>query len=161
DSCPSFAHDLRARALASEYLADITKPLKSIELVQGRATVISHIGEPIAIPVIHPDIHQQLVQLFLFTLVAAPFLGSATPNASRYPFFGRAVLQRRDYESCDDAQCNKDQAGFYPEITDGCKRAENFRSCLAILRRILGLWNRSMYSNTSVLAASSVGYFVR
>ncbi|MCB1560514.1 MAG: integrase arm-type DNA-binding domain-containing protein, partial [Xanthomonadales bacterium] len=32
--------------------------------------------------------------------------------------------------------------GFYPEITDGCKRASNFRSCLATLRRILGLWNR-------------------
>ncbi|MDQ7277960.1 hypothetical protein O0I62_15805, partial [Stenotrophomonas sp. Sm3147] len=25
--------------------------------------------------------------------------------------------------------------GFYPEITDGCKRAENFWSCLATLRR--------------------------
>ncbi|KAF1706229.1 hypothetical protein CSC71_14540 [Pseudoxanthomonas sangjuensis] len=49
------------------------------------------------------------------------------------------------------------KAGFYPEITDGCKRAENFWSCLATLRRILGLWNRSMYSNTSALAASSVG----
>lgn len=51
--------------------------------------------------------------------------------------------------------------GFYPEITDGCKRAWNFRSCLAALRRILGLWNRSMYSNTSARAASSVGYFMR
>ena len=49
------------------------------------------------------------------------------------------------------------RTGFYPEITDGCKRAENFWSCLATLRRILGLWNRSMYSNTSALAASSVG----
>lgn len=49
------------------------------------------------------------------------------------------------------------EMGFYPEITDGCKRAENFWSCLATLRRILGLWNRSMYSNTSALAASSVG----
>ena len=47
--------------------------------------------------------------------------------------------------------------GFYPEITDGCKRVENFWSCLATLRRILGLWNRSMYSNTSARAASSVG----
>jgi len=47
--------------------------------------------------------------------------------------------------------------GFYPETTDGCKRAENFKSCLAVLRRILGLWNRSMYSNTSALADSSVG----
>src|SRR5690554_3850375 len=46
--------------------------------------------------------------------------------------------------------------GFYPEITDGCERSENFWSCLAVLRRILGLWNRSMYSNTSALAASSV-----
>src|SRR5690606_17190586 len=35
--------------------------------------------------------------------------------------------------------------GFYPEITDGCKRADSFRSCLATLRRILGLCNRSMY----------------
>ena len=51
--------------------------------------------------------------------------------------------------------------GFYPETTDGCERVENFKSCLAVLRRILGLWNRSMYSNTSALAASSVGYFVR
>ena len=51
--------------------------------------------------------------------------------------------------------------GFYPEITDGCKRVENFNSCLATLRRILGLWNRSMYSNTSALAASSVGYLMR
>lgn|GEM_PF-4713569 len=47
--------------------------------------------------------------------------------------------------------------GFYPEITDDCKRVENFKSCLAVLRRILGLCCRSMYSNTSVLAASSVG----
>ena len=47
--------------------------------------------------------------------------------------------------------------GFYPETTDGCERVENFKSCLAVLRRILGLWHRSMYSNTSVLAASSVG----
>src|SRR5690606_38706623 len=51
--------------------------------------------------------------------------------------------------------------GFYPEITDGCKRADSFRSCLATLRRILGLWNRSMYSNTSALAASGVGYVMR
>ena len=51
--------------------------------------------------------------------------------------------------------------GFYPDTTDGCERVENFKSCLAVLRRILGLWNRSMYSNTSVLAASSVGYVVR
>ncbi len=51
--------------------------------------------------------------------------------------------------------------GFYPDTTDGCERVENFKSCLAVLRRILGLWNRSMYSNTSALAASSVGYFVR
>jgi hypothetical protein len=29
--------------------------------------------------------------------------------------------------------------GFYPISTDGLKRAENFRSCLATLRRILGL----------------------
>lgn len=53
------------------------------------------------------------------------------------------------------------QMGFYPETTDGCERVENFKSCLATLRRILGLWNRSMYSNTSALAASSVGYVVR
>lgn len=51
--------------------------------------------------------------------------------------------------------------GFYPEITDGCERAWNSRSRLATLRRILGLWNRSTYSNTSVFAASSVRYFVR
>src|SRR5690606_27945325 len=54
-----------------------------------------------------------------------------------------------------------DTVGFYPEITDGCKRADSFRSCLATLRRILGLWNRSMYSNTSALAASGVGYVMR
>src|SRR5690554_4901664 len=53
------------------------------------------------------------------------------------------------------------EIGFYPEITDGCKRADSFRSCLATLRRILGLWNRSMYSNTSALAASGVGYVMR
>jgi len=29
--------------------------------------------------------------------------------------------------------------GFYPVSTDGLKRAENFRSCLATLRRIRGL----------------------
>jgi hypothetical protein len=51
--------------------------------------------------------------------------------------------------------------GFYPEITDGCERVENFKSSLAVLRRILGLWCRSMYSNTSALAASSVGYVMR
>lgn len=47
--------------------------------------------------------------------------------------------------------------GFYPEITDGCERVENFESRLAIRRRIRRLWNRSMYSNTSAFAASSVG----
>lgn len=34
--------------------------------------------------------------------------------------------------------------GFYPDITDGSKRAATFWSCLATLRRILGLWRRSM-----------------
>jgi chromosome segregation ATPase len=34
--------------------------------------------------------------------------------------------------------------GFYPVSTDGLKTAEKCRSCLATLRRILGLWNRSM-----------------
>ena len=29
--------------------------------------------------------------------------------------------------------------GFYPETTDGCKRVENFKSCLATRRRINGL----------------------
>ena len=51
--------------------------------------------------------------------------------------------------------------GFYPEITDCLERAENFWSCLTRRRRILGLWRRSMYSNTSDRAASSVGYVVR
>src|SRR5690606_19096148 len=60
----------------------------------------------------------------------------------------------------EGARCSQHESttvGFYPEITDGCKRVENFWSCLATLRRILGLWNRSMYSNTSALTASSVG----
>ncbi len=48
--------------------------------------------------------------------------------------------------------------GFYPEITDCLERAENFWSCLPRRRRILGLWRRSIYSNTSDRAASSVGY---
>ena len=51
--------------------------------------------------------------------------------------------------------------GFYPEITDCLERAENFWSCLPRRRRILGLWRRSMYSDTSDLAASSIGYVVR
>lgn len=51
--------------------------------------------------------------------------------------------------------------GFYPEITDCLERAENFWSCLPRRRRILGLWRRSIYSNTSDRAASSVGYVVR
>ena len=55
----------------------------------------------------------------------------------------------------------RDMKGFTPVSTDGYERVENFKSCLAVLRRILGLWNRSMYSNTSALAASSVGYFMR
>src|SRR5690606_22263732 len=81
-------------------------------------------------------------------------------RAARQPAAGRSRLPPGSQGmQVDPASLNA--WGFYPEITDGCKRAENFRSCLAILRRILGLWNRSMYSNTSVLAASSVGYFVR
>ena len=52
-------------------------------------------------------------------------------------------------------------ARVHPEITDGYERVENFKSSLAVLRRILGLWRRSMYSNTSTLAASSVGYVMR
>jgi type IV secretion system protein VirD4 len=59
------------------------------------------------------------------------------------------------FSSGTDGQSTKE--GFYPEITDGCKRVENFKSSLAVLRRILGFWRRSMYSNTSALAASSVG----
>ena len=55
----------------------------------------------------------------------------------------------------------KGKVGFYPEITDCLERAENFWSCLPRRRRILGLWRRSMYSNTSDLAASGVGYVVR
>ena len=47
--------------------------------------------------------------------------------------------------------------GFYPEITNGY----NFNCCLATLRRILGLWNRSTYSNTSALVASSIAYIIR
>ena len=66
-----------------------------------------------------------------------------------------------DRHSAEDILNLLKMLGFYPEITDGCKRVENFNSCLATLRRILGLWNRSMYSNTSALAASSVGYLMR
>ena len=65
------------------------------------------------------------------------------------------------YAGLEVSQLRHLKDGFYPETTDGCERVENFKSCLAVLRRILGLWNRSMYSNTSALAASSVGYFVR
>ena len=66
------------------------------------------------------------------------------------------------YNTCPmDLKALLSDQGFYPETTDGCKRVENFKSCLATRRRILGLWNRSMYSNTSALAASSVEYFVR
>lgn len=53
------------------------------------------------------------------------------------------------------------RGGFYPEITDCLERTENFWSCLTRRRRILGLWRRSIYSNTSDRAASSVGYVVR
>jgi len=69
-----------------------------------------------------------------------------------FTFVGR---QRR--LRIDQTWYRVDLLGFYPEITDGCERVDNLRSCLATLRRILGLWNRSMYSNTSALAASSVG----
>lgn len=34
--------------------------------------------------------------------------------------------------------------GFYPVSTDGLIKAENFRSRRATLRRMRGLWNRSM-----------------
>ena len=37
-----------------------------------------------------------------------------------------------------------DTGGFYPVSTDGLETPENFRSCLATLRRMRGLWNRSM-----------------
>jgi hypothetical protein len=47
--------------------------------------------------------------------------------------------------------------GFYPEIADGCERVENFKSSLAVLRRILGLWRRSMYSNTSARIECRIG----
>ena len=40
---------------------------------------------------------------------------------------------------------------FYTEIKDGCKSTENFLSCLATLRHILGLWNRSMYGHQTKL----------
>ena len=68
-----------------------------------------------------------------------------------------AILIARYFAAERDAITALEAEGFYPEITDGCKRVENFKSCLAVLRRILGLWRRSMYSNTSALAVSSVG----
>jgi len=38
----------------------------------------------------------------------------------------------------------KRRDGFYPVFTDGYKTPENSKSLLATLRRIRGLWNRSM-----------------
>ena len=38
----------------------------------------------------------------------------------------------------------EDKLGFYPVFTDGYKTPENSKSLLATLRRIRGLWNRSM-----------------
>ena len=68
---------------------------------------------------------------------------------------------RKAFNKTDTSGYSDYQVGFYPEITDCLERAENFWSCLTRRRRILGLWRRSMYSNTSDRAASSVGYVVR
>ena len=81
------------------------------------------------------------------------------PKCGNLLFFAKRGKKLKRYEIAHIYPLNAkpEEVGFYPEITDGCKRVENFKSCLAVLRRILGLWRRSMYSNTSALAVSSVG----
>jgi len=41
-------------------------------------------------------------------------------------------------------QRSSDALGFYPVSADGLIKAKNFRSRRVTLRRIRGLWNRSM-----------------
>lgn len=89
--------------------------------------------------------------------LGTPLTDIAVRNAKASPQKARTLYDTGGLMLLIQPSGSKSWAGFYPEITDGCKRAENFWSCLATLRRILGLWNRSMYSNTSALAASSVG----
>ena len=73
----------------------------------------------------------------------------------------RILLIERDLKDAAQILDYFESRGFYPEITDCLERTENFWSCLTRRRRILGLWRRSIYSNTSDRAASSVGYVVR
>ena len=102
--------------------------------------------------------------VFSRTGPVSPMLASERPSTKRTQAStpasvgGKAQSARK---GSTRAICSSVGLGFYPEITDCLERAENFWSCLTRRRRILGLWRRSMYSNTSDRAASSVGYFVR
>lgn len=61
-------------------------------------------------------------------------------------FSNRSLCESVDWDVITDDRNRElvQYKGFYPISTDGLKRAENFKSCRATLRRIRGLWNRSM-----------------
>ena len=61
------------------------------------------------------------------------------------------AIQEVDLISIEQVQPSGIGKEFYTEIKDGCKSTENFLSCLATLRHILGLWNRSMYGHQTKL----------
>jgi hypothetical protein len=68
------------------------------------------------------------MDLIAFTIVGRAITPTGAKSAELQPiaFNARAI-------ATDVAQ------GFYPISTDGLKRAENFKSCRATLRRIRGL----------------------
>lgn len=62
------------------------------------------------------------------------------------PDAGRRILHGTFHALCKKQLLASGRAvrGFYPVSADGLNKAENLRSRRATLRRIRGLWNRSM-----------------
>jgi hypothetical protein len=64
-----------------------------------------------------------------------------------HPYYRSSLWQALEADDTNlDANVKRylELVGFYPVSTDGLIKAENSRSRLATLRRMRGLWNRSM-----------------
>jgi len=85
------------------------------------------------------DLGRGLTHPTYFLLKTNPGRRTNTRQAAPSCEISRAHLDNRPAVMDWFAEPAHQMAGFYPISTDGLKRAENFRSCLATLRRILGL----------------------
>ena len=78
--------------------------------------------------------------LFVLGLMYENGEGVSGNDVQAYIWYSVAAAQGAAYAE----EYRDNVKGFYPVFTDGYKTPENSKSLLATLRRIRGLWNRSM-----------------